>query len=171
MRHQTSVPLIILSSVLAYSWISALDSALTPLKWSQKLWLLDHFLNFKFSGTNVWRAIVIPQASTSGMIRVCVRVHKNFNLAYNTWTTIGGAFIFHMCIPCDKTFPWVPKYFKRTSESSVKKSTATNQMHSSDLEAFGKKCCYFWLHSEGKFLTRLWRLFGLSHFGLFLHIL
>ena len=35
-------------------------------------------------------------------------VHKNFNLA--SWTTIGRAFIFHMCIPCDKTFPWVPKF-------------------------------------------------------------
>ena len=36
--------------------------------------------------------------------RVRVRVHKNFNLAYNSWTTIGRAFIFHMCIHCDKTF-------------------------------------------------------------------
>ena len=40
---------------------------------------------------------------------VGVRVHKNFNLAYNSWTTIDRAFIFHMCIPCDKTFPWIPK--------------------------------------------------------------
>ena len=38
-----------------------------------------------------------------------VRMHKNFNLAYNS-TTIGRAFIFHMCIPCDKTFPWVTKF-------------------------------------------------------------
>ena len=43
-------------------------------------------------------------------VRVRVRVHKNFNLAYNSWTTIGRAFISHMCIPCDKTFPWVPKF-------------------------------------------------------------
>ena len=43
-------------------------------------------------------------------VGVRVRVHKNFNLAYNSWTTIGRAFIFHMCIPCDKTFPWVPKF-------------------------------------------------------------
>ena len=28
-------------------------------------------------------------------------------------------------------------------------------MHSSDLEAFGKKYCYFWFHWEVKFLTRL----------------
>ena len=32
------------------------------------------------------------------------------NFAYNSWTTIGRAFIFHMCIPCDKTFPWVQKF-------------------------------------------------------------
>ena len=38
-------------------------------------------------------------------------------------------------------------------------------MHSSDLEAFGKKYCYFWFHWEVKFLTRFGRLFGLSHFG------
>ena len=44
-------------------------------------------------------------------VRVRVRVHKkNFNLAYNAWTTIGRAFLFHMCIPSDKTFPWVPKF-------------------------------------------------------------
>ena len=27
-------------------------------------------------------------------------------------------------------------------------------MDSNDLEAYGKKCCYFWFHSEVKFLTR-----------------
>ena len=43
-------------------------------------------------------------------VGVGVRVYKNFNLAYNSWTTIGRVFIFHMCIPCDKTFPWVPKF-------------------------------------------------------------
>ena len=55
---------------------------------------------------------------------------------------------------------------QRTS-SSDRMATATNQMHSSELEAFGKKCCYFWFHSEVKFLTRFWRLFGLCHFGVF----
>ena len=57
--------------------------------------------------------------------------------------------------------------FQRTS-SSDRKDTTTNRMHSSDLEAFGKKCCYFWFHSEVKCLTRFWRLYGLSHFGVFL---
>ena len=44
------------------------------------------------------------------------------------------------------------------TSSSDQKATATNRMHSSDLEAFRKKCCYFWFHSEIKFLTRFWRL-------------
>ena len=40
------------------------------------------------------------------------------------------------------------------TSSSDWKSTATNRMHSSDLETCRKKCCYFWFHSEVKFLTR-----------------
>ena len=55
---------------------------------------------------------------------------------------------------------------QRTSSSDWK-AKATNQMHSSDLEAFGKKCCYFWFHSEVKFLTRFCRLFGLCNLGVF----
>ena len=57
---------------------------------------------------------------------------------------------------------------KETS-SSDRKATATNRMHSNDLEACGKKCCYFWFHSEVKFLTG----FNVFFFGLelFLHIL
>ena len=55
---------------------------------------------------------------------------------------------------------------QRTS-SSDRKATATYWMHSSDLEAFGKKYCYVWFHWEVKFLTRFGRLFGLSDFGVF----
>ena len=40
------------------------------------------------------------------------------------------------------------------TSSSDRKATATNQMDSNDLETCGKKCGYFWLHSEVKFLTR-----------------
>ena len=40
------------------------------------------------------------------------------------------------------------------TSSSDRKATATNRMYSSDLETYGKKCCYFWFHSEVKFLTR-----------------
>ena len=55
---------------------------------------------------------------------------------------------------------------QRTSPSD-RKATATNRMQSSDLEAFGKKYCYFWFHWEVKFWTHFGRLFGLSHFGVF----
>ena len=36
---------------------------------------------------------------------------ENFNLANNFWTVSAGSLIFHMSIPCDKTFPWVPLFF------------------------------------------------------------
>ena len=35
---------------------------------------------------------------------------KNFNLGHNFLTRRGRAFIFHIYIPCDKTFPWVPTF-------------------------------------------------------------
>ena len=53
------------------------------------------------------------------------------------------------------------------TSSSDRKATATNWMHSNDLEACDKNCCYFWFHSEVKIVTRFLRLFGLSHFALF----
>ena len=51
----------------------------------------------------------VERLSYRGRSRHHVRVQKNFNLAYNSWTTVDAVFIFHMCIPCDKTFPWVPQ--------------------------------------------------------------
>ena len=35
----------------------------------------------------------------------------NFNLVNNFWTVSARALIFHMSIPCNKTFPWVPLFF------------------------------------------------------------
>ena len=55
---------------------------------------------------------------------------------------------------------------QRTSSSNWK-ATATNRMHSSDLEAFEKKYCYFWFHWEVKFFPCFGRHFGLRHFGVF----
>ena len=43
---------------------------------------------------------------------------------------------------------------QRTSSSDWK-ATATNRMHSNYLEAFTKKCCCFWFHSEVNF----WHVF------------
>ena len=34
-----------------------------------------------------------------------------FNLANNFWSVSARALIFHMSIPCDKTFQWVPIFF------------------------------------------------------------
>ena len=35
---------------------------------------------------------------------------KNFNLGHSFLTRRGRAFILHMCTPCHKTFPWIPKF-------------------------------------------------------------
>ena len=44
-------------------------------------------------------------------LTVCLFVRgKNFNIGHNFWTVSDRAFIFHMCIPCDKTFPLIPKF-------------------------------------------------------------
>ena len=37
-------------------------------------------------------------------------IRENFNLANTFWTVSARAFIFHMSIPCDKNFPWVPLF-------------------------------------------------------------
>ena len=33
---------------------------------------------------------------------------ENFNFANNFWIVSARALLFHMSIPCNKTFPWVP---------------------------------------------------------------
>ena len=57
------------------------------------------------AGTNVRTAIVVHYTGIGVSMGVGVRVHKNINLA----NTIDRDFIFYICIPCDKTFQWVPK--------------------------------------------------------------
>ena len=44
---------------------------------------------------------------------------------------------------------------------SYRMATATNRMHRNDLKACGKKCCYFWFHSEVDIL---------AHFDVFLEL-
>ena len=54
---------------------------------------------------------------------------------------------------------------RSNTSSSDCKATATNQMHSNDLEACGNKCCYIWFHSEFSLLfDTFWCRIGLSHF-------
>ena len=67
----------------------------------------------------------------------------------------GRAKIGHEGSPYSKNF-----YFRPEGYSNKPKQ-------SNNLEACGKKCCYFLFHSEVKFLTHVRRLFGLRHFGIF----
>ena len=53
---------------------------------------------------------VIPSFCLSVIPSFCHSLW-NFNLANNFWTGSARALIFHMNIPCDKTFPWVPLFF------------------------------------------------------------
>ena len=46
------------------------------------------------------------------------------------------------------------RYVALWASCLIQKATATNRMHSNDLEACGMKLCCFWFHSDVKFLTR-----------------
>ena len=60
-----------------------------------------------------------------------------------------------------------PKLSKQAEiSSSDRKATVTNQMHCNDLEAYGKKCNYFWFRFKIKFLTRFWRLLAFLRINL-----
>ena len=59
------------------------------------------------------RDIYVRGANVSPTVHVGVSVRvggvdKNFNLGHNIQTRSDRPFIFHMCIPCDKTFHMVP---------------------------------------------------------------
>ena len=54
--------------------------------------------------------------------------------------------------------------FLQETSSSDRKATAINQMDSNDLEACGKKCCYFFLPFRSQILKRFWRLLDLVIF-------
>ena len=61
-----------------------------------------------------------PRSKIEGAYSFCPVCHSvilsfcpplwNFSLANNFWTVSATAFIFHMSIPCDKTFSWVPLF-------------------------------------------------------------
>ena len=89
------------------------------------------------------------------------KVHMTPHICIDSWAKSAQGWIQGGA----KIGPGGGSLLQRTS--SDPKATATNRMHSSDLEALGKKYCYFWFHWEVKFLTRFGRLFGLSHFGVF----
>ena len=44
-------------------------------------------------------------------LSVCPSVQSKLNLDHNFYTKGDRALILHKCIPCDKTFLWIPKFF------------------------------------------------------------
>ena len=106
-------------------------------------------------------------------------VSLNYRITWQIFTKLGRDKVLmtsHICIDsCAKSAQgWIqggakigPRGSLLQITSSDIKATATYWMHSSDLESFGKKYCYFWFHWEVKFFTRFGSLFGLSHFGVF----
>ena len=85
-------------------------------------------------------------------------VSLNYRIAWWIFTKLGRdkvLMIPHICIDswAKSAQGWIQgkakigpggSLLQRTS--SDRKATATYWMHSSDLEAFGKKYCYFWFH-------------------------
>ena len=76
----------------------------------------------------------------------------NFNLANNFWTVSARALIFHMNIPCDKTFPWVPLFFTLWPwpwpylELAIIRGICVSQTHLVNFE------CSFYLRDSSRFI-------------------
>ena len=69
-------------------------------------------------------------------------MHYGVSAISAQWRIQGGAKI-------GQGGPFLP--LLQEASSSGRKTTARNRMHSNDLEACGKKCCYIWFHFEVKF--------------------
>ena len=74
-------------------------------------------------------------------LSVCLSVKKtHFNLDYNFWTFRDSAFVFHMCIACDSTFPSVPNIL-----------TVTFDLHFENLNLDNN----FWTIKDGAFIFHM----------------
>ena len=65
---------------------------------------------------------------------------------WHKWRTQGPIYVlwhFGQILQGGAKIGYVGLLFQKTS-SSDRKATSTNRMYSNDLEARGKKCCYFW---------------------------
>ena len=63
----------------------------------------------KIQGHIVFVLSVILSFFNSVILSFCPSLW-NFNFATNFWTVSSRALVFHMSIPCDKTFSWVPLF-------------------------------------------------------------
>ena len=71
------------------------------------------YLYWRKSYCEIWCVVFMPPRSKIGGIlfsSFCPSLW-NFKLANNIWTMNARALIFHMNIPCDKTFPWITLFF------------------------------------------------------------
>ena len=71
------------------------------------------YLYWRKSYCEIWCVVFMPPRSKIRgilFLSFCPPLW-NVNLANNIWTMNARALIFHINIPCDKTFPWVPLFF------------------------------------------------------------
>ena len=99
-------------------------------------------------------------------------VSLNYRIAWWIFTKLGRDKVLmtpHICIDYWAKYAqgWIQdgakigpggSLLQRTS-SSDRKATATYWMHNSDLEAFGKKYCYFWFHWGRQMFDAFWTSF------------
>ena len=76
-------------------------------------WVTDELLKPTWAGLKIfslpgWMSGELYCHTPGIPVGVSVCVHKNFHFGYNFWISINKAFIFHMCISCEQTFPDVP---------------------------------------------------------------
>ena len=119
---------------------------------------------------NFYLFIEVKKGGGGALVHVYVLEHivsLNYKIAWLIFTKLGrdkALMTPHICIDswAKSAQGWIQggakigpggSLFQRTF-SSDRKATATYWMHSSDLEAFGKKYCSFWFHWEVKF----WRV-------------
>ena len=118
---------------------------------------------------NFYLFIKVKRGGGGALVHIYVWEHivsLNYRIVWWIFTKLGRDKVLmtpHICIDfwAKSAQGWIQGRAKigqggpliqRTSSSDWK-ATATNRIHSNYLEAFGKKCCYFWFHWEVKFLT------------------
>ena len=98
----------VLSVILSFCHSVLLSETLTLLitfkQWVPELWYFTWvFIVIRpFSGTIIFNPVTLTLEFDL--------LFKNFNLAKIFWTVSARALIFHMSIPCDKTFLWTPSF-------------------------------------------------------------
>ena len=112
------------------------------------MYTLEHIISLSYR-TTWWMFMKLDRDKALIVTHLCIGFSSN-----STQGRIQGRAI------CQKLVN--EEFLLQRTSSSDWKATAINRIYGSDLKAYRKKRYYFWFHSKVKFLTRLWRLFGLS---------